>query len=134
MTRNALNALQPSAGAGDGRDLLINCPKCGTREAKAVAYDEIEEMYAVIRHRTTWVKCLACGRTLYSRKRADELIGLSAADLDGVVVVRVLMIWKLLAVMAVVLCFIPIFGIVVGVVAVVINYRHGGWLRWISLI
>jgi hypothetical protein len=133
-TVDALNNAQPKPGTGDGRDLLINCPKCGTLNAKAVAYDLVETLNVVIRHRTTWVKCLSCGAKLYSRKRAEELIGLSAAELEKTLVARVSLINKMFAVMALACAVVPVFGTVVGVIAIAINYRRGGWLKWCSLV
>jgi len=133
-TRDALNALQSQAGAGDGRDLVINCPKCRTQGAKAVAYDLVESMDVVIRHRTTWIKCLACGAKLYSKRKAEDLAGLSAEQLEKIVVVRISLISKLFAVLSILTCIIPFFGLVVSIIATLLNYRHRGWLRWFSLV
>ena len=131
---NALNEFKPIEGPGDGRDLIINCPSCHTRGARAVAYDLIETYKVVIKHRTTWVKCSACGKTLYSKLPADELRGLTPEQLESVIVNRTSPIRLVLVIAALVMCIAPIFGIVVAIVALVANLKTPGWLRRLSIV
>jgi ribosomal protein S27E len=131
---NALNEFQPIDGRGDGRDLIINCPHCGTRGAKAVVYDLIETYKRVLKHRTTWVKCSSCGKQLYSKLPADELRGRTAEQLEGIVVKRTSLIHLVLAIAAIAMCLIPVFGVVTGIVALLVNLRNRGWLRVLSII
>lgn len=128
-----LDRLQPIADSGDGRDIIINCPKCGTHGAKAVSYDLLETVNVVIRHRTTWVKCLTCGAKLYSKRPADELIGRSPEELARIVVARVSLIAKVFAILAIATCIFPMVGLAVGVVATIVNWRIEGWLRKLSI-
>jgi hypothetical protein len=72
-TQVALDAVQSEAHAGDGRDLLINCPSCHAQNANAVAYDAREKAWGIAVHTTTWVKCLTCNTKLFSKRNADEL-------------------------------------------------------------
>lgn len=131
---DALNEFQPVAGPGDGRDLLINCPNCGTRGARAVCYDLIETYKVVIKHRTTWVTCSACGYKLYSKVPADQLRGRSAQELEGIVVRRVSLISKFFAIVAILLCILPIMGLILAIIATILNWKNRGWLRKVSLV
>lgn len=131
---NALNEFQPIEGSGDGRDLIINCPYCGTRGARAVAYDLIETYKHVLKHRTTWVKCSSCGRQLYSKVPADQLRGRTAEQLEGIVIKRTSLIHIILAIGALAMCLLPIFGVVTAIVALLFNWRNRGWLRVLSLV
>lgn len=133
-TQNALNEFQPVAGPDDGMTILINCPNCRAKGVRAVVHELVETYKVVIKHRTTWVRCSACGYDLYSKVGAEQLRGHTPEELQGVVVRRVSLISKFFAIAAIALCWAPVMGLVLSAVALALNWKNPGWLRKMSII
>jgi hypothetical protein len=139
--RNALDDIAPvpsSAGdvpqiesTWDGRDILINCPACGGRGVQAVSYQHEERSHGIT-HTTTWVKCLGCGTSLYSRVIPEELIGRTPEELEQVVVFRVSLVARVTAVLSIALCWFPWIGMAVALLATVLSWRTRGWPKALS--
>jgi hypothetical protein len=131
--RRDLDTLQPQATAGDGRDLIIHCPKCKNQNVRGVAWEHVERHHMVT-HRTNWVKCLNCNTSLYCPCSLDELIGLSPEEIAKIIYYRKSLIDYFLVTAALVLCILPVIGLVMSAISLAVNSRHGGWLKRLSLI
>ncbi|MGA2497700.1 MAG: hypothetical protein ABSH20_08155 [Tepidisphaeraceae bacterium] len=124
---------QPSIGAGDGRDLIIHCPACGVRNAKAVAYDEYEEMFhGLLKSRCTWVKCLDCGEKLFSKRSADNLAGLSTDQLQGIIAKS--FSGGPVAIVAILVAIVPVAGVIAALCALLMNWQTHGWKKTLSVV
>ena len=75
---------------------------------------ELVEHHGLITHRTTLVKCLACGTSLYSPRPADELVDLSPEQLSQIIVYRISLIARFLAIAAIALCIVPVLGLLMS--------------------
>jgi hypothetical protein len=126
--QQAVAAVQPEAPAGDGCDLVINCPKCGRSNTSARAYQG-----PVDRH-ITWVKCLACKGKLYSKLPADELTGLSPEQLSTIVVHPDSRGMRLFAILAIALCIFPYVGLIAAAISTATNWNITGWPKRMSVI
>ena len=117
-------------------DIRINCPRCGAKNTLASAYDHVEKYKELIPWTTTWVKCLACDATLYSKMRAKDLPGRTPEELEGTVIFRQPgdMVRRTLLILAIVLVWAPIAGLVVALPAVVLNWRKSKGTRYTALI
>jgi hypothetical protein len=96
----------------------------------------LEEKRGLITHRTTWVKCLACNTSLFSRRSAGELAGFSAEQLSGIIVDRISLINRFLAIVALAMSLLPVLGFVLSLVSLAVNWPQSGWIKrvgWISL-
>ena len=129
-----LDRVQPHAASGDGRDIRINCPACGAKSVAAISFNEEEKLHGITVKTTTWVKCQACGKHLYSKLSPEELSGRSPADLESFVVVRTSLIASSMAILAILLCVVPVLGLCLAVVSTVVNARRRGWARMLSLV
>jgi hypothetical protein len=133
--RAALDRVAPPpegpAATGDGRDLVINCPACKSSHVPAVSYDWKEQSHGFTRT-TTWVKCLACGTSLYSKAPPEELFGRTPEQLQGVVVFRLSLIKSMTALLAAGLCLFPYVGFGMALLGTLINWRTRGWPRLTS--
>jgi cation transporter-like permease len=126
--QQALAAVQPEAAAGDGRDLVIHCPKCGRPNTSARAYQG-----PVDRH-ITWVKCMACNGKLYSKLPANELTGLSPEQLSTIVVHPDSRGMRLFAILAIALCIFPYVGLIASAISTATNWKITGWPKRVSVI
>ncbi len=124
--RAALELAGPVEGPNDGRDLIINCPACGRKNVSAVSFD-LREHSRGITHTTTWVRCLTCKTDLYSQLRANDLSGCSPESLARILTLRVSLIRRALAVLAVITCPMPAVGFVMALSATLANWRTRGW-------
>lgn len=114
------------------KPIRINCPSCQVRDVAAQAWDEIETINWIFRQTTSWVRCGACGVSLYSRERAESLIGRTPAQLECVVVWHVSFALKFLTVMACIFCAFPGLGLMVAIAALMTNLvcrTSPGWRR-----
>jgi hypothetical protein len=120
-----------AAEGWDGRDIRINCPACGRRGVQAVSYEHAERSHG-ISHTTYWVKCLACGTSLYSKAIPEELIGRTPEELEKVIVLRVSLVARVTAVLSIVLCIYPWVGLAVAMLATALTWRTRGWQKTLS--
>jgi hypothetical protein len=135
--RSALDTVAPPPqgpqALGDGRDLVIKCPACKRQQVPGVSYEHHEQSHGFTRT-TTWVKCLACGTSLYSKVPPDQLVGRSPEQLAEVVVFRLSLIARATAILAVCVCLLPYVGTGMALLATLITWRTRGWPRPLSRI
>ena len=122
-----------------GPTVSINCPLCKAASVPAESFEQIErlELFFVIplfRLRNTFVRCTACGRQLIATVTTEEIANYSAEALSHYLVGRVSLVGKFLALASVVLCWVPIVGLVLGIVGILVNLRTVGWPRTLSWI
>jgi hypothetical protein len=120
-----------------GPEISINCPACKSRNVKASVYDQRDRalllgLIPVATTNATWVKCTSCRGTHLSQKPWRELRGLSAAQLDGVIVTRISPILKLFAIASVLLFLLAPVGLICGVIGAIGTRRSPGWVRKLS--
>lgn len=135
--REALDRVAPEPvgveAIGDGQNLLINCPSCRRTHVPAVSYDLKERSYGFT-HTSNWVKCLACEAELHSKEPPGHLFGRTPEQLESVVVLRLSLIARATAVMALAVCLFPWVGLGMALLATLVNWRTRGWPRPASLI
>ena len=122
-----------STSRADGPSITINCPKCDARGVPATTYDLVETLQLFIKHRTTWVVCSNCGSTLLSKVPASELAGLTPEQMEGLVVRRHPPAGTYLAVSALLFCYLPVVGQVLGLLAIRVNRGRPRW-RLVSVV
>jgi hypothetical protein len=117
-----------------GPNVIINCPRCGAKHVPATCHTITEIVNLIWRKTTTWVRCSACGTELHSKRRPDDVLGRSPEELEGVIVYRISLIPRFLAIAAIVLSVWPLLGLILSLVSLAVNWRHGRWLKKVSLI
>lgn len=115
----------------------IHCPVCGGEDVAGDIIESEETLtgYGVIplsRHTNWWVICSECNTRLYSRLTAKELEGKSADEVVGLVYQRVSLVHKFLAITAVLLAIAPGLGIIMGLIALAVNWKSPGWPNTVS--
>jgi hypothetical protein len=110
-----------------GPDLLIDCPACGAAGVPGLSYELKERLNFVYVHKTVWVVCSACGRRLLSRLPLDDLAGEPPHQISYHLEVRNSLPGRLMAICAMILSPTPALGLVVAVIAVLMNRKSSGW-------
>jgi hypothetical protein len=123
----------------DSQELLIDCPKCATQDSVAVAYDEVSILQLfgfipVFQKTNTWVKCESCNSRLYSTQQALILSRLTPSELKPYVRRHLSIVWKVLTIAALLLCFVPFLGLGVAALAFMGTYQHGGAWRTTAIV
>ncbi len=114
--------------------MSIDCPACGAAGVPGLSYQIEERAYFVFVHRTAWVVCSACGRHLFSRLLLDDLLGQLPHQISDHLVLRDSLPGRLMAICAMILSPTPALGLIVAVIAVLINRKSLGWPKKISYI
>lgn len=122
-----------------GPTVTVNCPLCNATSVSAESFEQMDHLslfYVIplFRLRNTFVRCSACGKQLTANITIDEIADYSADELSYYLAGRVFLISRFLAVASVLLCWVPIVGLVLGICAVVANLRTVGCLRTLSWI
>ena len=100
-----------------GQPIRINSPACGALAVPVDAWWQDETANLIIRRSTSWARCTACDATLFSRRSADELVGRSPQELERLIVLRVSLIRRVLIILACLLFFWPLLGLMVSIAA-----------------
>lgn len=122
-----------------GPTVPIHCPLCHASAVAADSYELSEEVvvqfvFPVFRWRNTFVTCPACKRELVAKLPLAELANHSPSQLSPHLVGRESLVGNFLAIACAVLCWVPAVGLVLGVVAALVNRRATGWPRTASRI
>src|SRR5262249_46168466 len=116
----------------DGAEIQINCPACEARGVAASTYVQIERVrfFGIpVHRRTSWVVCSQCQKHLLSSADVKDLPGLSEEERNRVIAPYTSFVSRALAVLALLLGWIPLVGFVVAGIAVLLNRRPGLWRR-----
>ncbi len=117
----------------------IHCPACSRRDVSAQIIEHSEKVtqYVVVEmgtHTTWWVVCSECKARLFSKVPGPELERRTPDELVGVVVTRVGGVRQFWAVASVLLGLLPLVGLVIGIIAYVVNRKSPGWPKLASKI
>lgn len=120
-----------------GPTVDINCPHCAASSVASASHEQVDRLglfyiIPLFGLRNTFIRCGACGKQLTSKLRIDEIANYSADDLSHFLAGRVLLVNVFLAVASVLLFWAPIVGLILGVIAVLLNRRAAPWLRTLS--
>jgi hypothetical protein len=115
----------------------FECPKCQSQSV-GTAYDLRETIRVSTRvpkwgWQSHWVRCAKCKSELHADCSAKELVGASATTVSGHIRAYIPFPKRFMAMASLVLCWAPVLGVGVGLMAVVVNWRTSGWPRWVSL-
>ncbi len=121
-------------------ELSLLCPICQGSPVVAKAWEKHERL--MLMHLvplgppmiTTWVKCPGCRNTFLSAKRLEELLELPPADAAKALTLRASLPAQFLAVASIALCWIPIVGAGIGLVALAPELASRTWTRKASQI
>jgi hypothetical protein len=120
-----------------GPTIRMNCPQCLAKEAPAESFEQIDRvgLFYVIplfQIRNTFVTCGKCRRQSICKVTTAEIANFSADDLSDYLVRRVPLVCQFLAVASVLLSVAPFAGPLLGIVAVLANWRTIGWPKTVS--
>ncbi len=121
-------------------ELSLQCPVCQGPPVTAKAWENHERL--MLMHLvplgppmiTTWVKCPGCRNTFLSAKRLDGLLEMSPAEVAQALKLRASLPAQFLAAASIGLCWIPIVGAGIGLLALALNWRSRTWTRKASQI
>jgi hypothetical protein len=120
-------------------NVVINCPDCLATGVVGHGHIEIEQarvlfLIPLFSHRTNWVTCSACQSKLQAKLSTNELVGLSPEQLGLWIRKRVSPVRTVLAVSALALFYLPVFGLVLSMLAFVVTRGIRGWQRRASVV
>ncbi len=120
-----------------GPTIAIDCPSCRAMGVDADSYEQTERLgffYIIpfIRIRNTIIQCTACRKSQLLKIGIADIGRYSASELAQYFVGPVSFVAKFLAIASVILFWAPLLGIVVGFIALVMNWRNEGWPRVVS--
>ena len=122
-----------------GPSITFDCPRCRREGVVGTSYEERrQDKYLGIiplpASYRTWVTCSACKRTIPSSVVADRLVGLTPEELKKVIRPQADFIQKFMAGTAILLCPIPMLGLIFATFAVLCNALTPSGSRKLSLI
>jgi len=123
-----------SSSEARGPDLSIDCPACGAVGVPGLSYQIKERFNFFYIHKTAWVICSACERHLFSRLLLDDLVLLPPHQVSDHLMPMDSFSGRVMAICAMILSPMPALGLVVAVIAVLINRKAIGWSRIASYI
>lgn len=116
----------------------FECPNCRSPSV-GTAYDLRETIRVSTRVPTWgwqshWVRCAKCKSELHADCSAKELVGASPVTVSEHVRAYIPFPKRFMAMASLVLCWAPVLGVGVGLLAALMNWRTPSWPRWMSLI
>ena len=117
----------------------FDCPKCGAEQVFGSSFEWLDtfqalHVFPLYSTRNTYIWCSRCQAQLTSPLTLEELHEYQNADLTGFVAYDVSFVYKFLAIAALLLCWMPILGIVLSIIALAGTFRVRGWPRTLALI
>jgi hypothetical protein len=122
-----------------GPSIVIHCAACDELAAQAETYEYGERV--TLLHvvpitpyiRTNYVRCTHCGEQFISPIPLSELPYLQPDELHQLLRRRVSLIPQFLAVVGIILCWVPIIGLIMALLALFTNWsRKKHWTRIVS--
>ena len=122
-----------------GPSVQINCPACHADNVQAESLKQVDQLglfyiIPLFRLTNTFVTCTACRREMMSAVSIDEIENISPLDLSSHLSVRVSFVSKAVAVLSILLFFMPIVGLILGVLSILLNLRTVGWPKTLSYV
>jgi len=120
-----------------GPTIPLDCPNC-RHSGPASTWDREEALTVffvipVIHNSTSWVRCSHCHHEILSSLKAAQLAGKTPAEVIGHLIIGPTPWQRRMAVLAVLLFWLPFLGIVISVLAYALNSRDKGWRLPVSL-
>jgi|GEM_PF-4962064 len=125
--------VQSDSSWRQGPEILFHCSACGEQDTLAETSEQCDTV-AAIGKATTFVKCKSCRKTFISEIGIDEIADLSPTELAPRLSKRILLFNKMLAFLGVGLCWVPLVGLVIALIALVCNWKTAKWLKTLSLV
>jgi hypothetical protein len=121
-----------------GPAVQFNCPKCGGVAVSGSSYElfdtlQVFHLVPLWNTRNTYISCSHCQAEMISRLNLDELHDYCDFDLTPYMSYDVSFVFKFLAVAALLLCWTPILGLVLAIIAVAGTFRVPGWPPTLAL-
>jgi hypothetical protein len=122
-----------------GPDVVIDCPNCGDRETLASSYELRERLcilfvIPVLFLRNTFVHCRTCNTRLTSGLTIGELEQHSSGNVSLFLSNPVPFIAKVIAIVALLVVWAPLVGLVMAILAMAVTRGRSGWPRVVAVI
>lgn len=122
-----------------GPQVVMHCAACDVPDAPATTY-QFGERLAILHvipltpyTQTNYVRCDRCGETFVSPIALSELPYLEPGELHRLLRRRVGLVELFMAVAAIILCWIPFLGLIMGLIALAMNgWRKNHWTQPVS--
>jgi hypothetical protein len=116
-----------------GPDVAIECPRCRKHGIASTSDQEHRDLYfgfiPVLTSHRTCVVCPNCKVTLDSRVMAADLASLPPGEVSAMLRHRPSLVQGFLAVVALLLAWLPVAGMIIALIALLVNWRHRGWTK-----
>ena len=101
-----------------GAEIEIGCPACPGRQ-KAGLKERRDRFYVlfvpVLTVRNTYARCGGCGRTYMARVAGEKLVAMPPEELDAALVpMGSMLLARWLVLLALLVCWLPVIGLLVG--------------------
>ena len=121
-----------------GPSVLINCPNCAAMRVAAETCDHRERLtwlfVPVFTWRNTFVTCSNCGKQLVSKWPVEFIADFSAEELTQHLTLRVPLACRVVAVVSILLCWVPLWGLILSLILLPVNLRRTGWVKSLSVL
>ena len=119
--------------------VVFDCPHCRAERVRGTAYDLRETVRVTDRvpkwgWSSHWVRCSKCRTELYSKVRAEDLQGASPTTVNQRVSSYQPLTQRFLAIASLVMCWTPLIGLLLSIIATAANAKTRGWPRWMSIV
>ena len=118
--------------------VVFDCPHCRAERVRGTAYDLRETVRVTDRvpkwgWSSHWVRCSKCRTELYSKVRAEDLVGASPTTVNQRVSSYQPLMTRFHAAASLGVAWVPVIGLLLGIVATAANAKIKGWPRWMSI-
>jgi len=122
-----------------GPTVTIHCPVCNARDVSAESYEQLEHLrlfYVIplLKIRNTFVRCSACAAESIAEIGIEEIGSRSADELVCFLAGRVSLVSRFLAIVSILLFWVPLVGLALSVCALLANRRTIGWPKAVSIV
>jgi hypothetical protein len=119
--------------------VVFDCPHCHAERVHGTAYDLRETVRAgghvpVWGWSSHWVRCSNCRTELHAKVASSVLAGEMPASVSKLVRRYLPFPQRVLAVSSVVMAWVPVVGVVLGLITVAATFRTRGWPRVVGVI
>jgi hypothetical protein len=118
--------------------VVFDCPQCRSANVRGTAYDlretvRLSDRTPVWGWQSHWVRCSNCRVELYADRPSKELARVSAATVNQHVHAYLPLTKRFLAVASLLVGWTPVVGVVLALLATLVNVNTRGWPRWLSI-
>jgi hypothetical protein len=121
-----------------GASVQFSCPKCRKvsvgNARKFVDTLMLLHLVPVLKLRNTYVVCDTCETKLHTPLELDDLERMQGLQIDEFLSYSPSFVFKFLAVTSLLICWVPIVGLIVAAIAVFGTRRFKGWPKTVSIV